>query len=204
MVIPEPLTRVYQDVLRRHLAEETQMAFVSGGRQVGKTTVCQSLASADAYLSWDVDEDRNVLRHGQAIVDRLGLARARAATGRSIRRAPSDGALEARRDPRRRAPAQGGRRLDGPRPRALRPALPARQAGPRGRFPRGARSSSLVPGGGEARGGAPHKDLARYQDAPGAAHAFQVVLELPYEGIDVFEEHRPVVVPARTLLSQIL
>ena len=54
------------------------MAFVSGARQVGKTTVCQSFASASSYLNWDIDEDRAVLRRGQAaIVARLGLERAR-------------------------------------------------------------------------------------------------------------------------------
>ncbi len=79
MVIPRPVPRVYEDILRRHLAEESQMAFVSGARQVGKTTLCQSFASAGSYLNWDVDEDRNVLRRGQAaIVERLGLERARA------------------------------------------------------------------------------------------------------------------------------
>lgn len=49
-----------------------------------------------------------------------------------------------------------------------------------------------------------HPELARYQGALGAAHAFQAVLELPYEPVDLFEERRPIVVPARTLLSQIL
>jgi hypothetical protein len=29
------------------------------------------------------------------------------------------------------------------------------------------------------------------------------VLDLPYEEVDVFEQKRPVVVPARTLLSQL-
>jgi hypothetical protein len=48
-----------------------------------------------------------------------------------------------------------------------------------------------------------HPDLARYQEALGAAHAFQAVLEMPYEDVDVFTERRPVVVPARTLLSQV-
>src|SRR5262249_24280298 len=46
-------------------------------------------------------------------------------------------------------------------------------------------------------------DLARYQEALGTSHAFQVVFDLPYEPVDVFEERRPVVVPARTFLSQL-
>ena len=47
-----------------------------------------------------------------------------------------------------------------------------------------------------------HPDLARYQDALGAAYAFQAALEMPYEDVDVFRERRPVVVPARTLLGR--
>jgi len=46
--------------------------------------------------------------------------------------------------------------------------------------------------------------LARFQRQVGAAHAFQVVLELPYVDADCFSHHQPVVVPARTLLSQLL
>jgi hypothetical protein len=37
-----------------------------------------------------------------------------------------------------------------------------------------------------------------------APHAYQVVLDLPYEPADCFTIHRPVVVPARTFLSQLL
>jgi hypothetical protein len=34
--------------------------------------------------------------------------------------------------------------------------------------------------------------------------AFQVVMDLPYEHVDCFQTTRPCVVPARTLLSQLL
>ena len=37
-----------------------------------------------------------------------------------------------------------------------------------------------------------------------ATHAFQVVVNLPYEPADCFSVHRPAVVPARTFLSQLL
>ncbi len=40
--------------------------------------------------------------------------------------------------------------------------------------------------------------------ATGAEHAFQVVLDLEYEAINCFDFRRPVVVPARTLLSQLV
>jgi len=46
--------------------------------------------------------------------------------------------------------------------------------------------------------------LAYYQRATGAEHAFQVVLDLDYETINCFEYQRPIVVPARTLLSQLV
>jgi hypothetical protein len=35
-------------------------------------------------------------------------------------------------------------------------------------------------------------------------HAFQVVKDLPYEDVDLFKCDRPVIAPARTLLSQLL
>lgn len=46
--------------------------------------------------------------------------------------------------------------------------------------------------------------LAYFQEQTKAPHAFQVVMELPYQRADCFKVHRPVVVPARTLLSQLL
>jgi predicted AAA+ superfamily ATPase len=79
MVTHAPRPRLYESILRQHLAEETSMAFVSGARQVGKTTICRAVASAGAYLNWDVDADRAIVRRGQeAVVERLGLQRARA------------------------------------------------------------------------------------------------------------------------------
>lgn len=47
--------------------------------------------------------------------------------------------------------------------------------------------------------------LAYFQGQTAAPHAFQVVLDLPYEAVDCFSvTKRPVVVPARTFLSQLL
>lgn len=48
----------------------------------------------------------------------------------------------------------------------------------------------------------PH--LARFQAATGAAHAFQVAFDLPYVDRDCFEVDTPVIVPARTFLSQLV
>ncbi|HEX4845560.1 MAG TPA: ATP-binding protein [Geothrix sp.] len=53
------------------------MAFVSGPRQVGKTTACRSLGGE--YLNWDNQDDRRILLKGPgALADRLGLDRLRA------------------------------------------------------------------------------------------------------------------------------
>jgi hypothetical protein len=46
--------------------------------------------------------------------------------------------------------------------------------------------------------------LAHFQAQTRAPHAFQVVMGLPYEPSDCFGAARPLVVPARTFLSQLL
>ena len=46
--------------------------------------------------------------------------------------------------------------------------------------------------------------LAHFQAQTKAAHAFQLVMSLAYQSTDCFRVHRPVVVPARTFLSQLL
>ena len=46
--------------------------------------------------------------------------------------------------------------------------------------------------------------LAYFQGQTKAAHAFQVVMSLSYQAADCFEIHRPVVVPAKSFLSQLL
>lgn len=66
------MNRLYETLLRKHLATYRQMAFVSGPRQVGKTTSCRQLA--DHYLSWDVEEHRQLILQGPASVgEALGL-----------------------------------------------------------------------------------------------------------------------------------
>jgi predicted AAA+ superfamily ATPase len=46
--------------------------------------------------------------------------------------------------------------------------------------------------------------LRYFQSATRAAHAFQVVMELPYVDVDCFSRSDPTIVPARTFLSQLL
>lgn len=46
--------------------------------------------------------------------------------------------------------------------------------------------------------------LAYFQRLTGARHAFQVVVALPFVNVDCFQHTKPVVVPARTFLSQLV
>ena len=54
--------RVYDALLLDHFANNRQMAFVSGPRQVGKTTTCRR--HADAYCNWDNLDDRELDSRG--------------------------------------------------------------------------------------------------------------------------------------------
>jgi hypothetical protein len=66
--------RFYDAVLAEHLARHRQMAFVSGPRQVGKTTTCRGHASST--LNWDDLDDRAQILGGPGrLVERLGLDR---------------------------------------------------------------------------------------------------------------------------------
>ncbi|MCY4489653.1 MAG: ATP-binding protein, partial [Deltaproteobacteria bacterium] len=58
----ETESRVYDGLLSEHLAANRQMAFVSGPRQVGKTTTCRR--HADSYRNWDNVDDRELLLAG--------------------------------------------------------------------------------------------------------------------------------------------
>lgn len=71
--------RVYTEIFREHLAENRQMAFVSGPRQVGKTTVCRELAST--YINWDDQDSRDQILLGPAEIARAaGLQKVQAKT----------------------------------------------------------------------------------------------------------------------------
>ena len=69
-----PTPRIYDTILTEHLAEQRQMALVSGPRQVGKTTTCRDLA--EHYANWDDLDDRQEILDGPAhLVERFGLDR---------------------------------------------------------------------------------------------------------------------------------
>jgi hypothetical protein len=54
--------RIYDAILKKHLASYRQMALVCGPRQVGKTTTCR--LHADAYVNWDNLDDREIILAG--------------------------------------------------------------------------------------------------------------------------------------------
>jgi len=56
--------RVYTSALDRHLTGYRQMLFVSGPRQVGKTTTCRG--RGDVYLNWDNEDHRDLILSGAA------------------------------------------------------------------------------------------------------------------------------------------
>jgi predicted AAA+ superfamily ATPase len=56
--------RIYDALLAEHMAQHRQMAFVSGPRQVGKTTTCRG--HADVYVNWDNEDDREQVLAGPA------------------------------------------------------------------------------------------------------------------------------------------
>lgn len=66
--------RLYDSMLGEHLAVHRQMAFITGPRQVGKTTTCRSMAGMN--VNWDDPADRAVVLQGPSgVAQRLGLDR---------------------------------------------------------------------------------------------------------------------------------
>ena len=67
------MDRIYRPFVNEHFANNRQMAFISGPRQVGKTTLSKSLAENYRYLNWDDMEDRqNIIRGQQFVADHIG------------------------------------------------------------------------------------------------------------------------------------
>ncbi len=68
------LQRVYSSVISYHLDRLSQMAFISGPRQVGKTTTFRAMA--DAYVNWDDYDGRALVLAGpRRLVGELSLDR---------------------------------------------------------------------------------------------------------------------------------
>ena len=65
-------SRFYHSLFLEHLGQRRQMIFVTGARQVGKTTVCKSIG--DNYLDWDNDNHRDLIIAGpEAVAQNLDL-----------------------------------------------------------------------------------------------------------------------------------
>jgi predicted AAA+ superfamily ATPase len=56
------MKRIYSDIVNNHLKNYPQMVFLSGGRQVGKTTIASNVADA-LYLNWDNIVHRKKMLH---------------------------------------------------------------------------------------------------------------------------------------------
>lgn len=79
------MERIYEHLLRDHLATERQMAIVAGPRQVGKTTSSRAAAGPHSYLNWDNQADRLLISRGpDAVADRLQLASLQATVPRIV------------------------------------------------------------------------------------------------------------------------
>ncbi len=73
MTATNPIPRLYETILRDHFATCRQMAFLSGPRQVGKTTLAKTFATT--FLSWDYPSDRAlILRGPAAVAETAGLS----------------------------------------------------------------------------------------------------------------------------------
>ncbi len=74
------MDRTYKKIIQAHFSEHQQMAIVSGPRQVGKTTLAQSIEDSKNtyYFNWDDYNDReHLLSGGQSIASHIQLARLR-------------------------------------------------------------------------------------------------------------------------------
>ena len=60
--------RLYENIIREHLGAYRQMVFLSGPRQVGKTTLARIFASD--YLNWEEKETRRLILKGARAVGR--------------------------------------------------------------------------------------------------------------------------------------
>ncbi|MBM3197914.1 MAG: ATP-binding protein [Chlamydiae bacterium] len=69
------MRRLYDEIIKQHFTENSVVLFLSGPRQVGKTTSSQQ-AAADIspsviYLNWDIEDHRALILQGQSSVIQL-------------------------------------------------------------------------------------------------------------------------------------
>ena len=61
------MKRLYDSVIKHHIEHNEEMLFISGPRQVGKTTTGKSAAKLTdkfIYLNWDNEDHRNLILKG--------------------------------------------------------------------------------------------------------------------------------------------
>lgn len=69
------MDRIYDNLLRDHFKSNTQMAFISGPRQVGKTTTSKAIIQNPIYINYDNQNDRLLLNRGyKAVADNYFLS----------------------------------------------------------------------------------------------------------------------------------
>ena len=67
------MKRVYESIIKEHFERNEQMLFLSGARQVGKTTTAKSVLGTGLFFDWDLQGDRTDIISGQRhLADRMG------------------------------------------------------------------------------------------------------------------------------------
>ena len=68
------IERIYQKILDDHFEKNNQMAFLSGARQVGKTTTSRAIKTKCIYINWDNQADRIAISAGpDNVAEKSGL-----------------------------------------------------------------------------------------------------------------------------------
>jgi len=68
------INRIYNAFIDDHFRQNRQMAFLSGPRQVGKTTTAQSGKNQPIYINWDNQNDRILIARGpHALAEKYAL-----------------------------------------------------------------------------------------------------------------------------------
>lgn len=68
------IKRIYDLLLEEHFRQNQQMAFLSGPRQVGKTTTSQTTQNSHIYISWDNQTDRiDIIKGPNQIAEKNNL-----------------------------------------------------------------------------------------------------------------------------------
>jgi len=58
------IKRLYETIIQQHFKRFSQMLFLAGPRQAGKTTIARNSCPQADYLSWDIDTDRQRILKG--------------------------------------------------------------------------------------------------------------------------------------------